>query len=82
MKAKDIFQYALAALIVIVVVILIYVVFKTSLPPENKDIALMVIGAIVMKFGDVVGYFFNSSKGSAEKTDIIARSQPINTEIK
>jgi hypothetical protein len=80
MKTKDIFQYCLAALIVIVVVVLIYVVFKTPLPPENKDIALMVIGALVMKFGDVIAYFFNSSKGSAEKTDIIARSQPVETE--
>ena len=64
MKTKDIFQYALAALIVIVVVILIYVVFRVPLPPQNKDIALMVIGALVMKFGDVVAYFFNSSKSA------------------
>lgn len=82
MKTKDIFQYCLAALIVIVVIVLIYVVFKTPLPPENKDIALMVIGALVMKFGDVVAYFFNSSKGSAEKTDIISKLPPLREEEK
>jgi hypothetical protein len=77
MKIKDVFQYALAALIVIVVVVLIYVVFKTPLPAENKDIALMVIGALVMKFGDVIAYFFNSTKGSAEKTEIISKLPPM-----
>lgn len=77
MKTKDIFQYALAALIVIVVVVLIYVVFTVELPPANKDVALLIIGALVAKFGDVVAYFFNSSKGSAEKTEIIAKSQPV-----
>jgi len=50
---------------------LTYVVFIKSLPPENKDIAYMVIGALVMKFGDVVGYFFNSSKSSANKDETI-----------
>lgn len=69
--AKDIFQYCLAALIVLVFFALTYVVFIKSLPPENKDIAYMVIGALVMKFGDVVGYFFNSSKSSANKDETI-----------
>ena len=69
--AKDIFQYCLAVLIVLVFFALTYVVFIKSLPPENKDIAYMVIGALVMKFGDVVGYFFNSSKSSANKDETI-----------
>jgi len=77
MKTKDIFQYALGALIVLVFFVLIYIVFKFALPDENKEIGYMVIGALVMKFGDVVAYFFNSSKGSAEKTDIISRSPAI-----
>ena len=77
MKTKDIFQYALGALIVISIMVLIYVVFTVELPPANKDVALIVIGALVAKFGDVVAYFYNSSKGSAEKTEIIAKSQPV-----
>ena len=71
-QSKDIFQYCLAALIVLVFCALTYVVFIKSLPPENKDIAYMVIGALVMKFGDVVGYFFNSSKSSANKDETIS----------
>lgn len=77
MKTKDIFQYSLAALIVIIVVCLLFVVFSKELPSGNKDIALMVIGALVAKFGDVVAYFFNSSKSSQEKTDIISKLPPL-----
>ena len=73
MKTKDVFQYALAALIVLVFFTLIYIVFRWALPDENKDIGNLVIGALTMKFGDVVAYFFNSTKGSAEKTDLIAK---------
>ena len=82
MKTKDIFQYALAALIVGVFFTLIYIVFKYALPTENKEIGYMVIGALVMKFGDVVAYFFNSTKGSAEKTDIISKMPPVDAENK
>lgn len=75
MKTKDIFQYSLGALIVISILVLVYVVFTIQLPNGNKDVALMIIGALVAKFGDVVAYFYNSSKGSADKTDIIAKNQ-------
>lgn len=78
MKKKDGFQYALAALIVLVFFTLIYIVFRWALPDENKEIGYMVIGALVMKFGDVVAYFFNSTKGSQEKTDIISKLPPVN----
>ena len=76
-KVKDVFQYALAALIVLVFFALIFTVFRLALPDANKDVGNLVIGALTMKFGDVVAYFFNSSKGSAEKTDIIKKSQPV-----
>jgi len=71
MKGKEIFQYALGALIVIAILMLIYVVFRIALPTANKDVALLVIGALVAKFGDVVSYFYGSSKGSADKTEIL-----------
>jgi hypothetical protein len=41
------------------------------MPEKNKDIGLLVVGALVAKFSDVVSYFFGSSKGSADKTEII-----------
>lgn len=76
-RAKDVFQYALGALIVISILVLVYVVFTVELPDKNKDVALMIIGALVAKFGDVVAYFYNSSKGSADKTEIISKLPPL-----
>ena len=41
------------------------------MPSLNKDLGLLVIRTLVAKFSDVVGYFFGSSKGSADKTDLL-----------
>ena len=71
MKAKDIYMYLLGALIVVGFFVILIVVFRKVMPVENKEIGLMVIGALVAKFGDVVNYFFGSSKGSADKTDLM-----------
>jgi CDP-diglyceride synthetase len=64
-------MYALGALIVIGFFLVLLVVFRTEMPEKNKDIGLLVVGALVAKFSDVVSYFFGSSKGSADKTEII-----------
>jgi hypothetical protein len=72
-KTKEIFQYALAVIIVFVFMIIVLVVFKIALPAGNKEIGLMVIGALVAKFGDIVSYFFGSSKSSSDKTKILER---------
>jgi len=73
MKSKEIYMYALGALVVFGFFFILYVIFKQVLPSENKEIGLLVIGALVAKFGDVVNYFFGSSKGSADKTEIMNR---------
>jgi uncharacterized membrane protein len=82
-RIKDIFQYCLAGLIIIGFFTLVYVVFIKGLPPENKDVAYLVVGVLATAFTSVLNYFFASTKGSAEKTDIIAKSPPvIETEVK
>lgn len=68
-NSKDIYMYALGALIVTGFFTVLIVIFKSEMPATNKDIGLLIIGALVAKFSDVVGYFFGSSKGSADKTD-------------
>lgn len=75
MKLKEIYQYALGALIVIGFFVILIVVFRSSMPTDNKEIGFMVIGALVAKFGDVVSYFYGSSKGSADKNELI-RDKP------
>ena len=71
MKTKDIYMYGLGALIVFGFFFILYIIFGKVLPVENKEIGLLVIGALVAKFGDVVNYFFGSSKGSADKTELM-----------
>lgn len=68
---KEIYMYALGALIVIAFFITIYFLVKIPMPVSNKDLLLIVIGALVAKFGDVVAYFFGSSKSSADKTEMM-----------
>lgn len=74
MKTKEIYMYGLGALIVIGFFVLLVIVFRTEMPERNKEVGLLVIGALVAKFSDVVAYFFGSSKGSADKTEIINKS--------
>lgn len=75
MKTRDILMYILGGLIVIAFFATVYLLIYQVVPLDNKDILLIVIGALVAKFGDVVGYFYGSSRGSADKTDIMANGK-------
>ena len=63
--------YFLAAKIISATVGFLLVLMFRPVPPENKDALMMALGAVLAAFGSVVGYFFGSSKGSAEKTDVL-----------
>jgi len=69
--AKDVFQYVLGALIVIGFFVLMITLVFASVPEQNKDLLNLVVGALIGSFATIVGYFFGSSKGSAEKTQAI-----------
>lgn len=69
---KDIFQYILGGLVVIGFYALLYILMKTELPQSNRDLLSLTIGALIGSFTSIVGYFYGSSKGSAEK-DVIIR---------
>lgn len=69
---KDIPQYILGALISIGFFVAIYLITIVAIPETNKDAALMLLGALSAKFADVVGYYFGSSKSSADKSEQIA----------
>ena len=40
---------------------------------EPTEVVMLVIGALIAKFGDVVAYYFNSSAGSEMKTDLLGK---------
>lgn len=76
MKGKEIYMYVLGAMIVLGVFVLTWFFLYREMPIGNKDIMLMLIGAMLAKFSDVVAYFFGSSKGSADKNQMLYQSTP------
>jgi len=73
MKAKNIFQYVLGALIVLGFFILMVVLVYKNVPSENKDLLNLVVGALIGSFATVVGYFYGSSLGSSEKNEMLQK---------
>jgi len=68
-------QYALAALIIAGFIILTVVLFipavQTEMPQWVKENLTAVFVAWITQFSTVVNYFFGSSKGSADKNNLI-----------
>lgn len=44
---------------------------------RDKTGADILTGALSAAFGSVVGYYYGSSSGSRDKTDILAQAQPV-----
>ena len=68
-KAKEIYMYVLGAIVVIGFFAIVG--FKVW---KGQD-AQLEIGALIGAFGAVVGYFYGSSKGSADKTQLLASKE-------
>jgi uncharacterized BrkB/YihY/UPF0761 family membrane protein len=75
-QAKDIFQYILGALITVGFFILLLSLVYTTIPTDNKDLLNLVVGALIGSFSTIVGYYFGSSKGSADKNELLKNAQP------
>jgi len=69
----NIFMYALGAIVVIGFFFLMAFLIKFEIPKANENILHLVIGALIGSFTSVVGFFFGSSKGSKDKTELIAK---------
>jgi len=72
LKPKDVAQLILGGLIVIGFFALLVVLALVKIPPENKDIMLMVVGGLIGCFVTVVGYYFGSSSSSSTKDKTIS----------
>jgi drug/metabolite transporter (DMT)-like permease len=73
MKAKNIFQYVLGALITVGFFVLLYLLLLSAVPEENKEILNIVVGALIGSFTSIVGYFYGSSLGSADKNELLKK---------
>lgn len=68
---KQIFQYTLAAVVIVGTFWLFYLLLIHTVPEGNRDALLVVLGVLTGAFASIVNYFFGSSKGSADKTEIM-----------
>lgn len=53
----------------------LFILFFRPLPTANEKVVGMIVGVLIAKWGDQVAWHFNSSSGSAKKTDLMA-AQP------
>ena len=70
-------MYILAVIIVVGFFTLLVFLILYPLQKDSTGVIFMLFGALSAAFGAVVQYFFGSSSGSAAKTDIIAKSGPV-----
>lgn len=75
-KTKEYYMYVLGALIVLGIFVLTAFFLFKEMPQANKDMMYMLVGAMLAKFSDVVAYFYGSSKGSADKNQLLNDKQP------
>jgi len=76
-KYKDIFMYALAGLIITYSFTFLFFLLFKEIPAKNEQIVSILSGGMVVAgFAAVTAYFFGSTKGSSEKTEMIAKSSP------
>jgi len=70
-KGKEIFMYSLAAVVVLSVFATVAMLVFADTPTQNSKIVYMALGQELILAGIVVNYFFGSSKGSADKNEMI-----------
>jgi heme O synthase-like polyprenyltransferase len=70
---KEGYMYLLGAIIVMGFFLLLYLLVYQQIPVENKDILNIVVGALIGSFTTVVGYFYGSSKSSADKNEMLKK---------
>jgi len=67
----DWMQIAVGVLVMVSFCFLQYVLVYRNIPQDNKEIFLHLMGMIDTAAGLVIGYYFGSSKGSADKTKML-----------
>ena len=62
-------MYALAGLIMLLLFLFVVVLIFRPIPSVNKELLYLATGLVLGWGTSIIGYFFGSSKGSADKTD-------------
>lgn len=64
-------MYILGGLIVAGFFALLFLLTKQEVPEKNENMMNIVVGALISSFTMVCGFFYGSSTGSKEKTEIL-----------
>jgi hypothetical protein len=70
---RDYNLYMLAWFVVLGFFGLCFALMQMALPPGQNEVIFMLFGAISSGFGQVLGFFFGSSKSSADKTQLLGK---------
>ena len=71
-KAKEILMYVLAVIIVLSFLLLLALLIFQEVPALNSELLYTMVGVFGTMAITVINYYFGSSKGSADKTKIMA----------
>jgi hypothetical protein len=69
---SDVNLYCIAWLIIIGFFVLMGLLLKFTVPEDQNGVIFMLFGALSAGFGQVLTYFFGSSKGSADKSLLLS----------
>lgn len=72
-KGKEIFMYVLAAFVMLLLFGSLGMILTKSIPEGNKDLVYMAFGLALGWGTMIMSYFFGSSKGSADKNEMLKK---------
>ena len=68
---------AIAILVIAGAFSLVYSIFTQVIPKENNDLAYIALGYVFAMAQTVIAYYFGSSKSSSDKTNLMAKKEPM-----
>ena len=77
MVEKKVARYILGALLTLGFFAILSLLIFQGIPEPNSDVLYLLIGALIAGFTTVVNYFYGSSIGSADKTEIMAKTNGV-----
>jgi hypothetical protein len=72
-STKERFMYALAGLVVLFGFSICVLLYFFKIPEGNENAVMLAIGQFLTFVGFVIGYYFGSSKSSADKTALLSK---------
>lgn len=71
--AKELYMYLLGAIVILCAFLLGYLLATYEIPAGNKDVVMVAVGVILGWGSNIVGYFYGSSKSSADKNELLKK---------